>query len=134
MEAHRRLADHYYDLRKYARAMYHHEWVIKLDPDNAHSLNNLAWLLLTASRKEFRDPARGLRLAKRAVHASRGEEAHIVDTLAVAYFQNGQKERALQTFEEAPVFEHDPEAQKLFRRRREKFMREVPPGNWDAEE
>jgi len=134
LKAHRWLADHYYDHRDYARAVYHHEWVIKLDPENAHSLNNLAWLLLTASRKEFRDPPRALKLAKRAVRVSRGDEAHIVDTLAVAYFQNGRRDLALRTFEEAPVAERDPEVRKLFRSRQEKFMREEPPGNWDGEE
>ena len=134
LKAHRWLADHYYSRRDYARALYHYEWVIRLDSENAHSLNNLAWLLLTASRREFRDPPRALKLAQRAVRASRGDDAHIVDTLAVAYFQNGQKNKAMRTLEDAPLAERDPEVRKVFRRRREKFMRETPPGNWDEEE
>lgn len=134
LEAHRWLADHYRGLREYALAMYHYEWVIKLSPESPHSLNNLAWILLTARKKQLRDPPRALKLAKRAVRESRGRDAYIVDTLAVAYFQNGQKDKAITTLKAAPVSGPDPAIRQLYRRRKEKFIKEDPPGNWDEEE
>lgn len=82
-----------------AQAISAYERALKLAPNNADVLNNLAWILLTADNKKFRDPVRALFLAEEA--AKRRPEAFILDTLALAYWQNGYVEAAIRTEKEA---------------------------------
>ncbi|MBI4799233.1 MAG: M48 family metalloprotease [Desulfarculus sp.] len=64
-----------------------------LAPRDAEVLNSLAWVLATARREELRSPAEALELAQAAVALA--PRPHIWDTLAEAYLQNGQPQRAL---------------------------------------
>ncbi|MBI5524110.1 MAG: M48 family metalloprotease [Desulfarculus sp.] len=64
-----------------------------LAPRDAEVLNSLAWVLATAQREELRSPAEALELALEAVALA--PRPHIWDTLAEAYLQNGQPQRAL---------------------------------------
>ena len=75
-----------------ARAGY--EGVLKLAPDDGHSLNNLANVLL-----RLKDPA-AVGIAEQAVAKNPGS-ANLIDTLAWALFQNGQTDRALQLLRDA---------------------------------
>ena len=130
LEAHRWLASYAYRNRHYGSAVYHYEWLIKLNPRDAEALNSLAWLLLTASKKKFRDPTRALPLAERAAAASKRRKPHILDTLAVAHFQLDQKDKAISIIQEALALELKPRESEYYRRREEKFMSETPPGVW----
>jgi Zn-dependent protease with chaperone function len=76
-----------------------YERIIELDPYRAVALNNLAWLLATASEEDLRDPDRAIDLARRAVTLERS--AGFLDTLAEAYFARGRVEEAIRTIEEA---------------------------------
>ncbi|MCP4666909.1 MAG: M48 family metalloprotease [Deltaproteobacteria bacterium] len=93
------LAVVYHTMGKYQEAKETYEKIIDLDPNQAASLNNLAWLLVTASREELRDERRGLDLAKRAVALERSPA--FLDTLAEAYYVNGFVQDAIHTTEEA---------------------------------
>ena len=93
------LAVIYQNMGKYREAKEAYEKIIDLDPNQAVSLNNLAWLLVTASHEGLRDERRGLDLAKRAVALERSPV--FLDTLAEAYYVNGSIQDAIKTIEEA---------------------------------
>jgi len=75
------------------KAVVLYERALQLAPDNAELLNNFAWLLVTAEEQACLNPKRGLELADRAVALA--EQGYILDTLATAYWVNGQLEPAL---------------------------------------
>jgi len=93
------LAMIYHQTEKYKKAIETYERIISLDPDQAESLNNLAWLLATAPDEEYRDRKRSLVLAKKAVSLERSSV--FLDTLAEAYYVNGFMPEAVKTIEEA---------------------------------
>jgi len=93
------LAMVYQHLEKYEDAIETYEKIIDLDPNEAVSLNNLAWLLVTAPNEGLRDKARALELAKKAVGLDRSPV--FLDTLAEAYYANGFRQEAVGTIKEA---------------------------------
>ena len=76
-----------------------YENIIAIDPEHSMSLNNLAWILLTATDEKIRDEDRALGLSKRAVALERSPV--YLDTLAEAYYQNGYTSDAIKTIKEA---------------------------------
>ncbi len=60
---------------------------------NPELLNTLAWVLATARRKSLRNPQRALALARLAIEIK--PAPHIWDTLAEAFFINGQAAKAV---------------------------------------
>ncbi|SPD72951.1 Tetratricopeptide repeat protein [uncultured Desulfobacterium sp.] len=99
LELYKDLAMVCHELGKYGEAIDAYEKVIEIDPGNAVSLNNLAWILVTAPDKEIRDKVRSLSLAKRAVDIERSSV--FLDTLAEAYYANGMQNEAVNTIKEA---------------------------------
>jgi Zn-dependent protease with chaperone function len=83
----------------YREAIENYAKVIELQPNNATSLNNLAWLLVTAPDEALRDQVRALDLAKKAVAFERAPV--FLDTLAETYYANGLHEEAIDTIREA---------------------------------
>ncbi|MHC4992134.1 MAG: tetratricopeptide repeat protein [Planctomycetota bacterium] len=66
-------------------------------PDATHNiLSGTAWELLTVE-EELRDPVLAMTLARRAVEMTSYEDPNPLDTYALALFENGQEEEALQT-------------------------------------
>jgi len=63
---------------------------------DAETLNNIAWAILTEDYVVTRDLPLATRLAKRAMDATDGEAAHILDTYARALFDSGQTVEALE--------------------------------------
>jgi len=63
---------------------------------DAETLNNIAWAILTEDYVVTRDLPLATRLAKRAMDATDGEAAHILDTYARALFDSGQTAEALE--------------------------------------
>jgi tetratricopeptide (TPR) repeat protein len=84
---------------KFKEAIETYEKIIGLDPDQAVSLNNLAWLLVTVPSEELRDPGRALVLARKAVALERSPV--FLDTLAEACYSNGLTEEAIALIQEA---------------------------------
>lgn len=89
----------YYTRNQPQEAVRHLNRALALDPDNPEILNNLAWVLATSKEKTLFQPERALELAVKAAASS--QEPHILDTLAEAYYVNGQTREALATAEEA---------------------------------
>lgn len=88
------MADHYARQGDFTLARTAYQNVLKLAPDDAASLNNLANVML-----RLKDPA-AIATAERAV-ALNPDNAHAIDTLAWALFQGGQTDRALQYLRDA---------------------------------
>ena len=77
------------------------EMGLEADPGNAGILNHIGWLYATAENPTLRDPAKALAYAQRAVEASNGRDANILDTLAEAYYVNQEFDEAIRTEERA---------------------------------
>jgi Zn-dependent protease with chaperone function len=90
---HSALGDLYYSDNNFAETINAYEQSLRIDPDNTHALNNLAWLYATCDIESFRDPKKALDLAKRA--AGLEESPQILDTLAESFYVNGRFEEAI---------------------------------------
>ena len=93
------LGDLYFARKQYAETIDAYRQVIKIQPDNAKVLNNLAWLYATCEDEQFRNPQEALRLAEKA--AGLEQAAYILDTLAESYYINGMLEAAINAEKEA---------------------------------
>ena len=105
------------------RALVAYNKALEAEPENAEPelLNNMAWLLLTSDDPLLRDPERALVLAKAA--AKKDPKAHVLDTLATAYWANGYRESAIAT-ENAALKRATSQAE-FYRSQLEKFKTET---------
>lgn len=101
----------------YGQAVAAYEKALERAPDHPEILNNLAWILLTAEDKQYRNPERGLTLAR--IAAAGKPAGYIFDTLALAYFQNGFPETAREM--ERRAMEVDPDNKLFYQQQLEKF-------------
>lgn len=76
---------------------------LELNPEDANTANNLAWLYATSKDPGLRDLAAAERHAQRAVSLTQGKQASFVDTLAEVYFRQGKAghDRARQLMRQA---------------------------------
>jgi len=89
-----------FDAQKQTReAIYAYHLLLLHDPGNALTMNNLAWSLLTTEDMSLRNPTQALDLAKKAVE--RQPNYVFLDTLAEAWYQNGDPARAVELQERA---------------------------------
>jgi len=79
------------------KALEYYEEAIKVDPDYSDALNALAWFLVVSKDTALRNYPRAIELAKRSIALD--ENKYNLDTLAVAYFKNGQCGEAVKTQE-----------------------------------
>jgi Zn-dependent protease with chaperone function len=114
----RSLAMFYQDEGKSREAINTYERILKLNSLEQVALNNLAWLLVTASEKELRDPPRAVTLAQKAVELERSPM--FLDTLAEAYWTNGSTDKAVDTIKQAILLEKTDDA--YYRKQLDKFM------------
>ncbi len=92
--AHFRLATAYRNLKKWPEAKASYSRVLELRPDMILAANNLAWMLATNPDPALRDGARAVALAERACSATAFKAPDLLDTLSVAYAENGQFRKA----------------------------------------
>jgi Tetratricopeptide repeat. len=112
------LADFLFAKKNYCRAEHLYRLIIQNNPDNAIALNNLAWLYATADELSLRDNKKALALAQKA--ASLNREPHILDTLAEAYFINGNTKEALKAIGEAIALK--PADLSYYYKQKQKFL------------
>ncbi|MBI5206021.1 MAG: tetratricopeptide repeat protein [Nitrospirae bacterium] len=93
-------ANTWHEKRNYASAVIDYERAAELDPQNAVVYNNYSWLLSTCPDSKFRDGAKALKLAQKAV-AINPDEAFFLSTLSAAYAELGNFKEAVQTVEKA---------------------------------
>ncbi|MGV8074412.1 MAG: tetratricopeptide repeat protein [Syntrophobacteraceae bacterium] len=89
---------------------------LDIDPENATSLNNLAWLYATAPRP-YLNPDAALKLSLEAT--KRSDAPEVLDTYAEALYANGHYAEALEVITRA--LRKNPENRDYFERRRERF-------------
>ena len=93
------LGDIYFNEKEYKKAVLSYKKMLEIKSDNVRTLNNLAWLYATCEDSKFMRPRKALELALHA--ASLSKEPHIMDTLAEAYYVNGNYPAAIQTEQQA---------------------------------
>ena len=80
----------------YERAITDYSEALRLDPKNAVTLNNLAALYATCPNKKYRDGAKAVENATKAYQLDGGKNWSLLDTLAAAYAECGDFEKAKQ--------------------------------------
>jgi tetratricopeptide (TPR) repeat protein len=105
-----RLGQLYEQMGRGEDALHSLERGLEVDPGNAGILNHMGWLYATAENPALRDPAKALAYAQRAVEASNGRDANILDTLAEAYYVNREFDEAIKAEERALELAPEPEA------------------------
>lgn len=93
------LAMVYQRMGKEAETMALYDQILQLNPGQALVLNNLAWMMLTATNPLLRNNARALSLARKAVALQ--PVPQFLDTLAEACYQNGLTGEAIKVIQEA---------------------------------
>jgi tetratricopeptide (TPR) repeat protein len=85
------------NLERYRDAISDYTKALEIKPNDAAVHNNIAYLYASANDESFRDKAKALEHAKKAAELSKEKNAEILDTLARAYFINGQIRDAVDT-------------------------------------
>ena len=112
-----------------AEALAAYEKARSLEPGNPETMNNIAWLLVTASDPQVRDAVRALDLAKKAA-SLRPTAAFILDTLAAAYWANNLIDAALDT--ERLAIKLDPANRPFYRRQMDFYLNNTWPADLKA--
>jgi membrane associated rhomboid family serine protease/Flp pilus assembly protein TadD len=100
-EAQEALGDAYFGQKVYDEAIGHYQAALRLSPNLAVAHNNLAWLYATSDDPHFKDPARALVHAQRAVQLSAWKQADFIDTLAESLYAGGDYKQAVKVEERA---------------------------------
>jgi Zn-dependent protease with chaperone function len=125
----RLLGDLKQELGQEAEALAAYEKSRALEPDNPETLNNIAWLLITANDMKILDADRALDLAKQAA-ALRPTAGFILDTLAAAYWANNMIDAALDT--ERAAMKRDPENRIFYRHQMDFFLNNTWPADLEG--
>ncbi len=113
----RMLGSIYYQNQTFGQAIEAYEKSLELEPRDAETLNNLAWIYATCEQTRFRNPTTALVYAKQA--AALKPESHILDTLAESYYVNGLHEKALVVIRQALAM--GPKDRTYYESQRRKF-------------
>lgn len=121
------LANVYLQKEMFAEAITAYKHAIWLNPHTAQAMNNLAWLYATCEDKRFRDPEEALKLAQAAARLQ--TQAYILDTLAEAYYVNGNYQQALVVAKQALALA--VENRDYYLRQVQRFEKKVKTGSED---
>jgi tetratricopeptide (TPR) repeat protein len=100
-EVYRSMAFIYLDAGQFKEAIEAGKKALELNPKDAGTYNNLAWLYATAKEPNTKDLQLALQYAQKAVALTNGKQANFLDTLAEVYFALGDRENALLNFRKA---------------------------------
>jgi tetratricopeptide (TPR) repeat protein len=81
--------------KNYEKAIKDYTEAIRLDPKNAATLGNLAWFYATCSDAKFRDGKKAVTVAIQACELTGWKDGYKLDTLAAAYAESGDFEKAI---------------------------------------
>jgi tetratricopeptide (TPR) repeat protein len=85
------------------------ETVIKAEPEDEVSINNLSWILSTSPADSVRNGKRALELAEKASELTKYKKAYILSTLAAAYAETGNFEKAIEWSEKSIEYANEDE-------------------------
>jgi cytochrome c-type biogenesis protein CcmH/NrfG len=80
-----------------AEGLAHWRQALRKEPDNLQALNATAWLLSTSADASLRNGSEAVSLAEHAVRITSGREPAILGTLAAAYAESGDFDKAVET-------------------------------------
>jgi len=95
--AHTSLANALAQKGKLTEAVDHYEKALQSEPDSILPLNNLAWIMSTGPDDSLRNNEIAVQLATKANQLSKENNPIFIRTLAAAYAQAGQFEKAIET-------------------------------------
>jgi tetratricopeptide (TPR) repeat protein len=114
---------------RWGEAVENYEQAIKLDPSGGGTYNNLAWLHATAKDPAFRNCRKAVFYCRKALEI--GKNASWLDTLAAAYAECGDFEKALEIATQAYRLSRPPNEN--FRQRIEIYRLGKTYSDWRAE-
>jgi tetratricopeptide (TPR) repeat protein len=101
LEIHLQLAQLYGERHEIAKGISEYRALLRLNPNVPEALNNLAWILATNPDANFRDGAEAVKLAQRACELTSWHQTLFIGTLAAAYAEAGDFDKAVQTAQKA---------------------------------
>jgi tetratricopeptide (TPR) repeat protein len=123
------LANAYRTTGKITDAVELYERILKMDSNMILAANNLAWIRATHPSATLRNGAEAVRLAEDLCQKTQFQQPGFLDTLAVAYAEAGQFEKAVETVQRAIALATqagDSRAAAEMQRRLELFERKQP--------
>ena len=75
--------------------------VEELSPEDAWTLQDKAWFLMTCPDEQVQNPAKAMELAQKALKVAAGKDGLIYETLAEAYFKQGDPLKAVEVQKKA---------------------------------
>ncbi len=84
------------NLGQHREAIANYESALTHEPEDSGILNNLAWTLATSPDNELREGKRAVELATKACVLTEHKKAHILSSLAAAYAEIGDFEKAVE--------------------------------------
>jgi tetratricopeptide (TPR) repeat protein len=104
-------ADAYLNIGEHAKAKADFKKALEVEPKESGLLNNYAWVLATSPDDDVRDGKLAVELATKACEETNYEESHILSTLAAAYAETGDFDKAVEWSRKAiAAFEKQREA------------------------
>jgi tetratricopeptide (TPR) repeat protein len=88
-------ASSYASLKQFSKALSDYETVAKENEDQWDPLNEMAWILATCSDDSVRSGKKAVELAKKACRMTKFKDDIPVDTLAAAFAEDGQFDKAI---------------------------------------
>lgn len=115
-------------LGRYEKAVEVMRLALKNMPDHLELTNSLAFVLATCAQDKIRNGTEALELALRACQETKYQQAHLLDTLAAAYAETGDFERAVSFMQKAIdlTSAKDPDRAARFRERQNQYIAHQP--------
>jgi len=117
------LGDFYSQKKDYLKTIDAYEASLRLSSENPYALNNLAWLYVTCEDEKIRNPGLAVILAQKA--AGQMKSPQILDTLAEAYYSNGQHNEAIAAAKQALALTDKDRS--YYEKQLEKFEKRISP-------
>jgi tetratricopeptide (TPR) repeat protein len=129
-------ADTYGLMKQYDKQLADYKTAIQIAPSDPLAYNNLAWILATCPEEKFRDGKQAIENAQKAVDLTDNKQGEYIDSLAAAYAEAGDFDKAAENQQKAIDMEKDDKTRKGMQSRLELFRNHKPyretPGESDT--